>query len=300
MRTLIIVVATVLATACDGSRADTMKRLAETQEISAQKDSLLRDVNATTAFLADLNRQVSTVRNLKAGLAASGRGGDLEENLTPAQRREVLQDQVREITERVNLAENRLAVSRRRVTELTGADAAKSKRLAEFDSTIASFREIMENQRVQIASLSEQVEALTAENTQLKTDNLQLVAQTTALSGQRDSLRTDRNTVYYVVSTKKDLMKRRVIEEVGGFLGLGSTAVAARDLDRNQFIAIDKSAVSDIPLPRADKSYRILTRHDLAALDLPASDRGQLTGSMRIKDPEAFWAASKFLIVVER
>ncbi len=300
MRALIIAAVTLMAAACDGSRADTMKRLAEMEQISAQKDSLLRDVTATTAFLAELNRQVSTVRNLKAGRTVNSVGTDLEENLTPAQRRELLQEQVREITERVNLAENRLTVSRRRVAELTGSDAAKSKRLAEFDSTIASFREIVESQRVQIASLKEQVLTLTAENTQLRTANVQLIAQTSTLTGERDSLVTDHNTVYYIVSDRQDLLDRGVIEKVGGFLGLGTTAVAARDLDRSQFIPIDKSRVHEIPFPRADKSYRVLTRQDLAAIAAPADERGRLTGSLVIRDPEVFWAASKYLIVIER
>lgn len=300
MRTLLLFAAVVTVAACEGSRAGTMKQLAEMQTIAAQKDSLLKDVTATSVFLADLSRQVNTVRNLKAGRRASS-GSDLEDNLSPAERRAQLLDQVREVTQRVNLAESRLAASRRRVAELTGSDAEKSKRLAEFDSTIASFKLIMENQRTQIASLQEQVNALTAENTRLKADNVQLASRNTALTSERDSLTTERNTVYYVVGTQKSLLDRHVVEKVGGFLGFGATPVAARDLDRNQFTAIDKTQVQEIPLPDAKKAYRIVTRQDLAALETKPDDRGRLRGmSLRIRDPEAFWAASRYLIIVEQ
>jgi hypothetical protein len=294
-----LVAATVAVGACNGSRADTMKQLAEMQQISAQKDSLLKDVTATSAFLADLTKQVGTVRNLKAGKGAA-RATDLEDNLTPDQRRARLLDQVQEITQRLNLAENRLAVSRKRVTELTGTDAEKSKRLAEFDSTIASFRQIMDNQKTQIASLSEQVESLTAENTQLKADNVQLVSQRTSLTTQRDSLTTAQNTVYYVVAPQDKLVQQHVLEKVGGFLGFGKTPVAARDLDRNQFASIDKTQTLEIPLPDPNKEYRIVTRQDVAALETAPDGHGRFKGSLRIRDPEAFWAASKYLIVVEQ
>lgn len=303
MRTLMLstaLLASAVFAGCDGGRAEQMKRLAEVQEISAQKDSLLKDVTATTAFMAELGREISSVRNLKAGVKNASGGSDLEDNLTPDMRRARILDQVREITERVNLAENRLATSRKRVAELTGSDAEKSARLAAFDSTITSFKDIIESQKMQIASFNQQVETLTAENTQLKADNVQLASDKTSVTTQRDSLQTDRNTVYYIVGDRKSLIERHVISTEGGFLGLGKTPVAARDLDRNAFVPIDRTKVSEIPLPKSDKSYKIITRQDLAALDTAPDKNGRFTGALRIKDAEQFWTASKYLIVIEQ
>src|SRR5258706_399255 len=92
-----------------------------------------------------------------------------------------------------------------------GSRTETMKTLAEIDSTIASFREIMESQKAQLASFTEQVNALTAENTSLKESNVQLTSEKTTVTSQRDSLQTDRNTVYYVVATKKSLMERHLI-----------------------------------------------------------------------------------------
>ncbi len=289
----------IAAAGCDGSRADTMRTLAEMQAISAQKDSLLRDVTATTAFIAEVSRQLNSVRYTRAGNVASTRG-DLEDNLTPDQRRQRIVEQVSEITARVALAENRLAVARRRVTELTGTDAEKSARLAAFDSTITAFRAIIENQKVQIGSLAEQLSASQAENVQLRADNVQLASDRTMLTSVRDSLTADRNTVYYVIGDRKSLLERHVIEKSGGFLGLGSTAVVARDLDRSAFVPIDRTKVNEIPLPHPDKSYTIVSRHSVSALDVGSEQDGRVAGALRIRDPEAFWAASKYLILVER
>lgn len=299
MRSLRYTILAVALMACDGSRIETMKRVAELEAISAQKDSLLRDVTATSAFLADLSAQVNTVRNLQAGRRASG-GTDLEDNLTPAERRTMLLGQVREITQRLNETERRLADSRRRIVELTGSDAEKSRRLAGFDSTIASFRELVESQKTQITALHEQVNALAAENTQLRADNARLVTQTSALSYTRDSLTTERNTVYYVAGTQDELVRLGVVEKVGGFLGLGTTPVAARDLNPSAFTAIDMTKVTDIALPRPGREYRVVSRHDLSALQGGEPSNGRIKDAIRIRDPQAFWAASRYLIVVER
>ncbi|MBW7932162.1 MAG: hypothetical protein H3C62_00845 [Gemmatimonadaceae bacterium] len=297
MRNLFLLVAIVGVTACEGSRAETMKQMAEMQTIAAQKDSLLKDVTATSVFLADLSKQVSTVRNLKSGRNAAN-SSDLEDNLTPAQRRERMLAQVQEITNRLNIAENRLAVARRRVTELTGSDAEKSKRLADFDSTVASYKLLFENQREQIASLTEQVNALAAENAVLREDNGKLVTRTVELTSERDSVTTEHNTVYYVVASQKALLERHLVEKSGGFLGFGKTPVASRDLDPMQFTPGDMRQLTEIPLPDTTKTYRIVSRQDLSALATPADRGGRVKGAIRIRDPQMFWAASRYLIVV--
>ena len=299
MRRIILATTAVLFMACGPSRTDTMKTLAEEQAISAQKDSLLKEVSQTSSFISEVSMQLGTVRNLKAG-RVSTRTGDLEENRTPAERRAQILVQVKEITERLNESDRRLAASRLKVAELTGSDAAKSKRLAAFDSAVASFRTIIETQRTQIADFTAQVQALTAENTQLKTDNVRLVSTTTLLTTERDSIAAEQNTVYYVADTREGLAKRHIIDNVGGFLGLGKTQVPARVLDPTAFTPIDLRKVSEIPLPAPGHSYKVLTRQNLSALATPPDKKGRLSGSIQIREPRTFWAGSKYLILVEQ
>lgn len=158
----------------------------------------------------------------------------------------------------------------------------------------------MDHQRDEIASLTTQVNSLTNENTSLKASNAVLVSQNTTVTGERDSLQTDRNTVYYVIGNKHDLLDRKLIEVRGGFLGLGRTPVPARALDKGAFSSIDMTRVNEIPLPDPKKTYQIITRQDLAALDVAADKANRVTGSLRIRDANQFWANSKYLILVEQ
>jgi regulator of replication initiation timing len=299
MKRIILATTALLLAACGPSRTDTMKNLAEEQAISAQKDSLLREVSQTSGFISELTTQLGTVRNVKAGRAASNKG-ELEENMTPAERRMRILAQAKEITERLNESERRLDQSRRRVAELTGSDASKSKRLAAFDSVVTSFKAIIESQRTQIADLTSQVQSLTEENTKLKAENVTLVSTTSQLTTERDSISAEENTVYYVADTRDALAKRHVIENVGGFLGIGKTQVPARVLDPTAFTPIDLRKVNEISLPNPSHKYRVITRQNLAALDSPPDKKGRVNGTLRIREPQRFWAGSKFLILVEQ
>lgn len=295
------VLAVVLAlVACDQSKPDLEKAIAQVQQISAEKDTLLRDVTATSQFIADLNAEIDKTRKLEGGQATNVRRGETENDMSPADRRADALQRIKELTARVNDSENRLVASRKRVAEMTGQGATMRAQLAEYDSTIASFKSIVDNQKTEIAGLAEQVTAMTQENTQLTSDNLQLVSDTTQLSSDRDHLTSERNTVYYIVGTKEGLLRQHIIEQKGGLLGIGKVAVPARDLSPSVFTSIDKTLISEIPFPKANTPYRVITRQDLSALETSPDPHGVLMNRIRIKDADAFWAASKYLIIVEQ
>ena len=304
MRPFAIVLAAAVMAACDASKPELEKSLARVQQISAEKDSLLRDVVATSQFISQVNSELAAVKGSGKDKPLV-RAGDLPDTLTPAQAREAVQKRVAELVARVNESEKRLAASRQRVAQLTKSSADMKGQLAAFDSTVASFRTMVEGQKAQIATLTAQVDSLQAENTSLKTTNTTLKSANTQLEGdkaklsaEKASLTSERNTVYYVVATRDQLLKSHLIEMTGGFLGLGKTPVPARNLAPADFTAIDRSTVKRIDFPAPDRSYRIITGQDVGALE-GVTNATELRGGLRITDPERFWAASKFLIVVE-
>jgi cell division protein FtsB len=300
MRKLALVMAVVAISACDRSKPELEKTLVQVQQVSAEKDSLLQDVMATTQFIADANTELSKVRmsaNSKVKVSATGEN---EGKLSPSEQRAALLTRIKAITVSLNDAESRLSASRKRVSMLDTNNVSLKTQIAAYDSTINSMKSILDNQKAQVLDLTNQVNALTTENTQIKAFNVQLTTDKTNLTDERDKLTTEKNTVYYIVGTKDDLLKRHIIVQTGGMLGIGKTQVAARELNASDFTSIDKTAVADIPLPKAGKDYRIITRQDMAALDTPPDSKGMVKDSIKIKDAAAFWAASKYLIVIEQ
>ena len=57
---------------------------------------------------------------------------------------------------------------------------------------------------------------------------------------------------------------------------------------------------AEIALPKSGKPYKILSRQDVTALEMMPDKNGRITGAVRIKNAEQFWAASKYLILIEQ
>jgi hypothetical protein len=300
MRKLALLMAVVAISACDRSKPELEKTLVQVQTISAEKDSLLRDVMATTQFIADANTELSKVRTSASAKPKVSTTGENEGKLSPSEQRTALLARVKGITASLNEADSRLAASRKRVAMLDTNNVGLKSQLAAYDSTITSFKTIIENQKSQVLDLTAQINALTTENTQLKAFNVALTTDKGSLTVERDRLTTERNTVYYVIGTKEDLLKRHIIVQTGGMMGIGKVQVAARELNPADFTSIDKTAVANIPLPNAEKHYKIVTRQDVAALEMQPDEKGMIKTAIAIKDPVQFWGASKYLIIIEQ
>jgi chromosome segregation ATPase len=300
MKKFAVLAAVLMVAACDRSKPELDKTIVQMQQISAEKDSLLKDVMQTSQFIADVNTQLATVKSRNAGKPVQGAAGGTEASLTPAQQRDAIKDKIKELTDRLNEAESRLGASRNRVKELTANNAALNTQLASYDSTIAAFKTIIDNQKTEIVSLNAQLAALQTENAALRQDKAQLTTEKTQLTEEKSSLTGERNTVYYVIGTKDELLKRKIIDQAGGTLGLGKTQVPSRDLNPSDFTAIDKTKVSEIAFPKADKTYRVITRQDVSALETAPDKSGRIKGGLKITNVDKFWAASKFLIILEQ
>lgn len=295
-----VLLAAFALVACDHSKPELEKTLVQVQQISAEKDSLLKDVMQTSQFIADVNTELAQVRQRNAGKPVQGAAGEMESSMTPAQQRDAIKVKIKELTDRLNQSESRLAASRKRVADMTANDASLRAQLAAYDTTIASFKSIIENQKAEIAQLTEQLSSAKAEVAVLTSDKAALTTEKSQLTVVKDSLTTERNTVYYVIGTKDELLQKKLIEQKGGLFGIGKSQLPARDLSPAAFTAIDMTKVSEIPFPKADKTYRLVSLQDVTALDVQPDKNGRIKGGLKITNAERFWAASKYLIVMEQ
>ncbi len=224
-----------------------------------------------------------------------------------AQERVAALGRIKETIARLNEAEQKLEqqtqrasrMGRRNERLLAQLESAKQtipdlKSAAERQET--EYTAVIDRQKVEIAALTSRVDTMTLVNEQLSATNV-------ALTDTVGQLTDYKNTVYYAVGTKKELMERGVVTKEGSkFLFFGGThIVPARDLNPEAFTRADKTHDLTIALPREDKNYKIISRQSpqyLAASSL-TQDGKKLHGAIQIESPEEFWAPSKYLIVVE-
>jgi hypothetical protein len=298
MRNLwLIPVAMLMVTGCDRNRAELAKALAESRAAEAQKDSLLTEVLETTQFVSDLNSELSRARisSLSSDIGDPGLPGaelDREERKATLQR-------IHQLIERLNESEAKLTATENRAKNAKIRNARLLAQISTYKQNIEDLKAAAEQQRVEQEAVIEHQRAQIAS----------LNGQVDDLSGQAASLRdtvanltTYKNRVYYAIGTKDELLQSGVVTKEGSkFLFFGGTRLEpARKPNLDAFTVIDKTKIRSIPLPRADKKYKIVSRQSPEYLAGDVTEKGEVRGTVEIASPEEFWSASKFLILVQK
>lgn len=286
----------VTATACgrkEAARADSLQALATQQvqlmgQLASQKDSLTRVVLDADKFIATVDSQISSVKGLPKEKRKEALESPLQEQLV--QRKEMLA-RVDALVKRTNQTAAQLAEARRRQAEMKGEidrlggenDKLKAQ-LEQEQQTIADLNSTIQRQTTMIASLEARVDSL---------------------NGEMRTLGTRHFRAYYVVGTEKDLLKKGVVVREGGanlvLAHPGRTLQPARTLDPAVFTEIDQRDVREIALPDTTRRYQVVSRQSLDDAEVAERDRASFRGhSLKIANPDKFWAQSRFLILVER
>jgi hypothetical protein len=297
----LIVVGALATTGCN--QAELKKALADAKAAEAQKDSLLTEVLETTQFVTDINGEIAKAKSLAVTTASSDPG-------VPGARkdredRKAALERVNAVITKLNESEAKLAETETRAKQSRQRNARLLAQIETYKKTIEDLRTTAETQKAdyeaqlaaantQIATLAGRVDTLTTEKGQLQSDKA-------ALSDTVVNLTQYKNTVYYAVGTKDELIKKGVITKEGSkFLVFGGTRLEpARNLNPEAFTAIDKTTNTSIPLPRTDKKYKIVSRQSPTYLAAGVAKDGKVTGAVEIAQPEEFWSASKYLILVQ-
>lgn len=268
------VAALVFAAAACGTSAETERKLAELEQANSQKDSLMQEVAISSRLISDVNAELAKAKIRNNRLHVSS-----ESPITAAN--DTLIAKLRYVVARVGETERALNESRERIKSLTTlSDSLRST----LDTTVGNMQAVIASQKETIDLLTEQVNTLTAENVAL-----------------RDSL----STGYYVIGTKAELKKKGILTEQGGGRVLfilwrtGKTLVPARNLNPEQFTAIDTRKVTSIPLPSSRASYEVVSFQDLEYV-AEQRDHNKYSGvsSLTITSPVDFWRASKYLVII--
>jgi len=297
----LIVVGAIASTGCN--QAELKKALADAKSAEAQKDSLLTEVLETTQFVTDVNGELARAKSLAAANASSDPG--LPGARKDREDRKAALARVQAVIAKLNESESRLAETEARAKSSRQRNARLLAQIETYKKTIDDLRTTAETQKAdfeaqlnekntQIATLAGRVDTLTTEKGLLESDKAALVDTVVNLTSYK-------NTVYYAIGTKDELIKRGVITKEGSkFLVFGGTRLEpARNLNPEAFTAIDKTQNTSIPLPRTDKKYKIVSRQSPTYLAAGVTKDGKVSGAVEIAQPEEFWSASKYLILVQ-
>src|SRR3954470_10215291 len=291
-----IMMLAVLTAGCDGSRSELTKALAESRAAEAQKDSLLTEVLETTQFVSDLNSELAKAKAVS--LASEGEDPGAPGAQQDRVQRQATLERIQSVIARLNESETRLIETENRAKNAKIRNARLLAQITTYKQTIEDLKTAAEQQRAeQEAIIADQRNQITSLNGQVD----ELNVQTASLRDTVGHLTAYKNRVYYAVGTKDELLRSGVVTREGKkFLFFGGTRLEpARKPNLDAFTMIDKTQTMSIPLPRSDKRYKIISRQSPEYLTGQVTENGELEGVVEIAQPEEFWSASKYLILVE-
>jgi uncharacterized phage infection (PIP) family protein YhgE len=297
----VVPVAMLSAAVLAGCNTETKQQLAtiahvdslRVDSLSAVRKELMSEVMSSTQFITDINRELAKARALADKQPALETNAEM--TATNEQRKAVVA-RITHLVARLDSVQNRLASTRSRVAQLTKDDSALVAKVADYERSIGELQAAAAKEREEFQS---QINQKTTEIAGLNSRVDTLTTVRTALIDTVTQLTSEKNTAYYVVGTREELIKKGVLVAEGGkrfFAFGGRNVVPARQLDPASFSKIDRLAERTIQLPAGE--YQILTRQNVSYAKPQAEKGGKIAGALTIEQPERFWENSRFLIIV--
>jgi flagellar biosynthesis chaperone FliJ len=186
--------------------------------------------------------------------------------------------------------------SKEKVESLSKKLKNSNYKLAKFEKMVADLNEQLTNKETELTGLNEQLATL---NKQVETLDGKVANLT-----EKDSVNTNiidnqvkkLNTAYVAVGDYKKLNEKKVVTKEGGFLGLGKEEKLSAQFNKEAFSKVDITQLSNIPLNT--KEAKLVTVHPEGSYTL--KEQNDKVSELVITDPNEFWSASKYLVVMTK
>lgn len=282
MKKIGFAVLALLALVACKQKGDTAREAAFIQ----QRDSLNRVIAQKDN---EINDMMGTLNDIEEGFRAIN---EAEERVTVVRQEEgttatelirekmqFIQQTMQQNRELINKLRGQLRQSTVKGDQLRRTLDNLTRQMEEKDAQLKQLQAELQAKDVQIGELTEQVSDLTANVNHLQTETDQ---KSQTISVQDKQL----NTAWFVYGTKKELKEQHIIED--------GKVLNSSNFNRDYFTKIDIRVDKEIRL--YSRSAKLLTAHPSSSYTLTQDANKQYI--LRITNPQLFWSASKYLVVL--
>lgn len=281
MKKIVLVALGLLALTACKQKSENAQDLALIQQrdslnrIIAQKDGEINDMMSTMNDVVDGFRAINeaeervTLARMEEGVSSSER---IRENMR------FIQQTMQQNRELINKLRNQLRQSSVNADQLRRTIENLTRQMEEKDAQVKELQAELQAKDIQINELHEEVTTLNNNVTALKEESSQ---KTQTITSQDKQL----NTAWFVFGTKKELREQRIYDD---------GKVLEANFNREYFTKIDIRVDKEIRL--YSRSAKLLTSHPASAYTLTQDANKQYI--LRITNPQLFWSASKYLVVL--
>ena len=284
---VIVLLLVAVASSCNVERSE------KYQTLLAERDSLYTEVVAAKGGFDQALTTINEIENaLESVRAAEGIiMMENEEGNTNKAVSEInaIQQTLQENRNKIAELEKQLANQGVQSKALNQTVSRLKKQLEEKDSYINSLKEELQQSRQQIADLNTQVsdlhENIDSLNENIDVLSVQNAAQQATIENQDAAL----NTVWVCIATPQVLKEKGIVK--GGLFQ--ANEISNKGFDQHQFMQADKRELTNVPLNT--RRATIITTHPEDSYEIVEDENKSKV--LYIKDKEAFWSISKYLVV---
>ena len=262
----------------------------EVERMMRERDSLMAQYDAKDSVINGYMQDIAEIQTSIEGLTAQ------EEmlNREGANNTEISQDAKTRIMGDIEGIRQMIDQNKKKLSDLQSRVRKSNVKVAELEKMIGSLNSQLAVRDSSINSLNENIFALNAKITTMQTEIDTIVIESARKTAEITDKTTKLHTAYYTVGDYKTLRDKKVLAKQGGFLGLGKAKTMVPDFNREAFTQIDFTSTKTIQLNTT--SAKLLSTHPTGSYNL-LSENKKVT-AIEITDPEKFWQASKYLVVV--
>ena len=176
--------------------------------------------------------------------------------------------------------QNRIKKGNVKITELESLMKGLNLQIAEKDSNMVALNAQITNLNGTIVNMQSSIDTM----------KMDITVKATEISDKTTKL----HTAYYTIGTYQQLRDKKVIAKLGGFLGLGKSKTMIPDFNKDAFTQIDYTSTNTIAIN--SKNAKMVSTHPTGSYKLQLEN--EKVKSIEITDPENFWKASKYLVVI--
>lgn len=283
---LVAVALTVALTACENKATQEQQAQADMSSrdsllsVIAQKDNELNDMMTTLNDIQEGFRQINEAEgrvNLSKGQPETSQREEIMENLAFIQRtmqlnRELIARLQQQLKTNMSASSKLKATLEATIEGLNSELEAKNKQIADLTAELEQKNLYIAKQGEQITALNQNVNDLTAQNE----------AKSRTMAAQDKELHTG----WYVFGTKRELKEQNILQR--------GDVLRSDQFNKDYFTRVDIRVDKVIKL--YSKSAKLLTNHPAGSYSLDRDSQGQYT--LRITNPQEFWRASRYLVIV--
>ena len=248
------------------------------QNKDSELDSLFTTLSQIEENLAAVNSRYSAVQELRR---ANMEGQPNVKSQINAQIKEI-ESLMAANRQKIASLQAKINADSKEGTRLQELVSRQEERIAQQESQIAQLLTELENNKVIIKKLNQDVTDLTADNVK-KDEYIKL--QT-----------AEANRAYYVVGTYSDLNEAGIVSKAGGFIGIGRRQGTNSEMPLDRFTQIDRTKVTTIPINM--RKALVVSKHPENSYELVMDENDdRVVSYLRILNPAKFWEQTRFLVI---